>query len=143
DILAGLAHGETDSAEVEKSEEKDEKSRRRQAAKRCPDGMAGSQQESTKKSAELQAELPAQGMPTWVIATAAGALVLLAILAGLLVLRKIGTLSLIDWNPTPQSWWEIQISMDRQPQVSHRPVGSRRRLSFAASNEPLATNHFT
>ena len=94
DILAGLAHGETESAEVEESEDKEERPRRRQAAKRCPEGVAGSQQESTKKLAEFQAEQPTQGMPTWVIATAAGALVLLAILAGLLVLRKTGTLSL-------------------------------------------------
>jgi serine/threonine protein kinase len=94
DILAELAHGETESVEVEKPEDKDDKSRRQQTAKRCSDGVARSQQESTKKSAEPQAELPAQGMPTWVIATAAGALLLLAILAGLLVLRKTGTLSL-------------------------------------------------
>jgi serine/threonine-protein kinase len=112
DILAGLAHGEAEVTEVEKSEDDHERPSQRRTAKRRHAGESRSQDESTEESAEIKVEPPAQGMPRWVVAAAAGALVLLAILAGLLALRRSGVLSLHLLGSSSLSWCASRVAED-------------------------------
>jgi serine/threonine-protein kinase len=93
DVLAGLAFGEVEVAEKDVFDRDAGRPRRHKPAKSRPVTGPRSGDDARDAVAEAKTEPPVHGLPPWLVAAAAGAVVLLVVLIGLVVLRRSGVLS--------------------------------------------------
>jgi len=94
DLLAGLAFGEAAPEDDEVEPEERDSPRLSPSARPSADSAAEEENVAATAQDRRGENLPAHGVPRWVVAAAVGAVALLVILAGLFVLRRTGLLSL-------------------------------------------------